>query len=117
MYTGLYSAKDDCLLCGDVITNPLCFNCVEAEIKEWLTERMPRLIPKLRKTSELFASYTHKATTCILCGTNMNTCTHCYCSEVKKLFKDYPRLDEEFVEFFNFELKGSSRVNALEDDF
>src|SRR3990167_3545293 len=50
---------------------------------------------------------------CLLCGDNMNVCTHCYCYEVNKLFQNYPRLAEEFVEFFNFELRGSSRVAVI----
>ena len=114
MRSSLYSAREECLLCGDVITNPICFRCLEGEVEEWLSGRMPKLIPRLKKTGEVFKSYTHNGTRCILCGDNMNVCTHCYCYEVNKLFEDYPRMAEEFVEFFNFELRGSTGISMLE---
>ena len=111
MHSSLYSSRHECLLCGDVITNPICYGCLEGEVEEWLSSRMPKLVPKLKKTGQTFSSYTHRGTNCILCGNNMNVCTHCYCYEVNKLFESYPRLTDEFVEFFNFELRGS-RVGA-----
>ena len=114
MRSSLYSAREECLLCGDVITNPICFRCLEGEVEEWLSGRMPKLVPRLKKTGEVFKSYTHTGTRCILCGDNMNVCTHCYCYEVNKLFENYPRLTEEFVEFFNFELRGSTHVSMME---
>ncbi|HIG98434.1 TPA: hypothetical protein HA231_03350 [Candidatus Woesearchaeota archaeon] len=113
MHSGAYSSKHECLLCGDVITNPICYTCLESEVKDWLEDRMPQLVPTVKKTGRMFASYAHQGTRCILCGDNMNVCTHCYCYEVNKLFQNYPRLAEEFVEFFNFELRGSSRVAVI----
>jgi len=107
MHGSQYSSKHECLLCGDVITNPICYTCIEREVEEWLSTRMPKLAPKLKKTGEMFSSYTHHGTRCILCGSNMNVCTHCYCYEIHKMLENYPRLAEEFVEFFNFELRGS----------
>ncbi len=114
MGTEFNSARHECLLCGDVITNPICHACLGSEVEEWLSERMPKLVPKLNKTGEMFDSYTHPGTNCILCGNNMNVCTHCYCYEVNKLFENYPRLAEEFIEFFNFELRGNSNSLGLE---
>lgn len=114
MRSTIDTTKHECLLCGDAITNPICFTCLEDEVEEWLSGRMPRLVPKLKKTGEAFRSYTHPGTSCILCGNNMNVCTHCYCYEVNKLFDNYPRLREEFIEFFNFELKGRSHSVEME---
>ena|SRR3989338_5653706 len=115
MKPGFYSAKQECLLCGVTITNPICHECLEAEVEEWLEGRMPKLIPGLKKVSRAFGSYTHPGTNCMLCGNNMNVCSHCYCYEVHRLFADYPRLAEEFAEFFNFELRGSSHFSAIEE--
>ncbi len=98
------------MLCGDVITNPICYRCLESEIEQWLSSRMPELVPKLKKTGKMFASYTHTGTRCILCGNNMNVCSHCYCYEVSKLVEKDPELADEFIDTFNFELRGSSRV-------
>lgn len=115
MLPSLYSAKEECLLCGDSISNPICHACLESDIEEWLSDRMPRLIQKLKKTGQAFKSYTHPGLNCILCGNNMNICSQCYCYEVNRLFDNYPRLAEEFIEFFNFELRGGSRsLDGLE---
>ena len=113
MQSSLYSSRHECLLCGDVITNPICYTCLEGEIEEWLSNKMPKLVPKLKKTGKTFSSYTHRGTTCILCGSNMNVCTHCYCYEVHKMFDNYPKLADEFVNFFNFELRGSRISEAM----
>ena len=114
MRSSLYSAGEECLLCGDVIANPICFRCLEGDVEEWLGDRLPKLVPRLKKTGDVFRSYAHSGTRCILCGDNMNVCTHCYCYEVNKLFENYPRLAEEFIEFFNFELRGSNSINMIE---
>jgi len=103
-----YSPRHECLLCGDVITNPICYHCLETEIENWLYKRMPKQIPRLKLTGKIFSSYTHSGTRCILCGSNMNVCTHCYSYEVSKLFDNNPKLADEFVELFNFELMGRS---------
>ena len=112
MKPSAYSTKHECLLCGDAITNPVCHTCLQTEVAGWLENQMPKLISRLKKTGEMFASYTHPGTSCILCGNNMNVCSHCYCDEVNKLLEDYPRLAEEFTTFFNFELQGSAGLGT-----
>ncbi len=114
MRSSLYSAREECLLCGNAIANPICHACIEHEIDEWLAGRMPKLVPRLKKAGEALRSYTRTGTRCILCSNNMNVCTHCYCYEVNRLFDNYPKLAEEFIEMFNFELRGSAHINVIE---
>jgi hypothetical protein len=88
-----------------MITNPICFRCLEQEVTYWLMQRNPELVHKVRQDDALFSSYRHKGTRCIMCGNNMNTCSHCYCSEIRNILKPYPELEQEFMQFFNFELQ------------
>jgi phosphoribosyl-dephospho-CoA transferase len=107
MYNNVESMSKECLVCNDSIANPVCFRCLEDEVKGWLSETKPILVPKLKKIGKRFSSYNHKVTNCMLCGGNMNVCTQCYCYEVSKLFGDQPKLIEKFIELFNFELRAS----------
>ncbi len=105
------STRGACLLCAESITNPVCYGCLQSEIEDWLSDRMPKLVARLRKAGGSFKSYTYPVTDCMLCGNNMNVCSQCYCREVTKLFENYPRLGEEFLEFFNFELRGDQSMD------
>ena len=100
----MMKSRGVCLVCNDMITNPICFRCLEQEVTAWLMQREPEMIHKIRQDAAMFASYTHKGTKCVMCGSNMNTCSHCYCSEISKILEPYPELSQEFVQYFNFEL-------------
>lgn len=92
---------EECVLCNEVITNPVCMSCVETEMKVWLQERKPDLIEELKtKTFELALDLGE--TNCVLCKNNMSVCTFCYTQHIRSWLKEYPELLEEFKIFFSF---------------
>ena len=90
----------DCILCGEVITHPICVECKENEIRTWLGETEPDLIPEFeRVTDEINLSL--GTTDCIICKGDMSICTYCYISHVLTWLDNYPYLINRFRLFFD----------------
>ncbi len=90
-----------CPLCDEVITNPICLDCLEKELKHWwLLGREEPL-----ELKELFVGYPLISTTCVICGRQTSVCGHCYSKEGLDLIKGMnPELEEEFLTHFNYDL-------------
>jgi len=100
------NAEETCVVCQEAITNPICPECLQKEIEQWLVDKNKSLVPKLRNYTEIFGSYRHEGTECVICGNDMKVCAHCYCKDVYELFSDDLGQDaDEFLYSFNFELK------------
>lgn len=88
-----------CMLCNVVVTNPVCLECVEQEIEDWLYETAPELVWELRRrTDEINVKF--GATNCILCKEEMNICNYCYIQHVMLWLEQYPELMPEFKRYF-----------------
>lgn len=95
-----------CVVCEEVITNPVCSECLTTEIRQWLVDKKPSLVPLFEDKIDIFDSYTHKSSACVICMGDMNVCPHCLCMEVYLwLQEDYRQYAEEFLDLFNFELR------------
>lgn len=95
-----------CVVCEEAITNPVCSECLTKEMTQWLVEKKPGLVPLFREQIDVFNSYTHKTTSCIICTNDMNVCPHCLAMEAYLwLQEDYDEYAEEFLDLFNFELR------------
>ena len=79
----------ECVLCEEVITNPICLDCLKQEIKEWLVDRNPKLLDTVDAVSMAFRSYTHEGNKCVICGQGMNICSHCYTKEMVDILGEY----------------------------
>lgn len=86
-----------CLVCNEVISNPICPNCINKEIKDWLAERKIELIDDNNGIG---------STKCIICGNSMDICPSCYTNDIYDIIKKkHPSLKHEFKNYFNFELR------------
>jgi len=95
-----------CVVCEEAITNPVCSECLATEIRHWLVEKKPSLVPLFEEKADIFSASTPEGTTCILCNSGMNVCPHCLSLEVYLwLQEDYEDYAEEFLDLFNFELR------------
>ncbi len=88
-----------CVVCDEVITQPLCPSCIKEEVATWLAERLPErddLLPRLEElTDEVLLA--GGATVCIKCGSRMSLCTRCYTNHLLEWFsKALPELVEEY---------------------
>jgi len=72
-------------------------------MKYWLMERNPDMVDDVKRATEIFKSFTHPASKCIICGENMNICSYCYIQEVLETLKEKDkRLIREFLQMYNF---------------
>lgn len=94
----------DCVVCGDVITNPICVSCLQKEMEHWLLDRKPEVSSLIKNTTACFKSYTHDVMECVICGENMNVCAHCYSKDVIDFIKKDKKLVREFLTQFNYQL-------------
>mgnify|MGYP000091360694 CR=1 FL=1 len=89
----------ECLVCGDTISNQVCFRCMQKEVDKWLDRRNPAYKMTLRRVGEFFSSYSHQGADCIMCGENLNVCSKCYSLGVHKALRRDRILASEFLDF------------------
>ena len=93
-----------CMICGEVITNPICTECLAREIEDWLISKKPNLIPTIRLLAEIAEPREESLTTCIFCGKIIDTCMYCFTQEVLEFLQNIcPELVDSFLEHFSYE--------------
>lgn len=115
----LISESNKCSLCYEVISNPLCPNCLGTQIDAWLTlypnyhelkdALMPKLCSFIKKCKE-------NSINCIKCkNAKVSVCPYCFTDLVLKELKKlevHPIIIKEFLQFFNFKSE-ENRYNKL----
>lgn len=94
-----------CVVCDEVITQPLCGACLAQQVATWLVERA---VPAtaLRDLADVTEDILvrHGVTQCIKCGSPMGVCSYCYLVHVRSwLSLTLPELVPEFSSLFGFE--------------
>lgn len=89
-----------CVECDDIITNPICGDCLAKEMRVMLQE----YDPALAETISYFAIEGEMQ--CIFCKQKMALCAHCFSKDVHEYLKEKnPTLASEFVSRFDFDLR------------
>lgn len=107
-----------CIGCGEAITNPLCPSCIDGNIAMWASTKGVKIGVKPLREDMGYTNY--DGTTCIKCGDVMHLCPYCYTENVLGWLKaNRPKLVNEFLEFFNFDLgrRGYSSREEVEEEF
>ena len=104
----------ECVLCEEYITNPLCPDCIADQVSTWLREVKPELVEELRKETKKLTLSIFNENKCIKCKGFMDICTYCYTEHVFYWLKSQETQSDatnEFVKFFHFDLerKGYSK--------
>ena len=93
-----------CVACDEVITQPICANCLREEIATWLQERVPErpeLLLRLEELTEEILAFGGE-TGCIKCRNPMSLCSHCYTEHIYAwVVEQFPRLAPEFRMHFS----------------
>lgn len=89
----------ECVMCEEIVTNPLCLDCVNKGIEQWLSENdLPSFELGLFGTEQQG---------CIRCNKSIDVCLYCHTKQVYEWLKtqktDKNKL-AEFIEFFHFDL-------------
>jgi|GEM_PF-2359985 len=97
-------ATPQCVMCDESITNPICPACLQEGVQQWLMEqRQYALAEEVRDlTRGVFAN--NGDTFCIKCDSLMGLCAYCYTKEVFNVVKRCPRLINQYLVYFNFDL-------------
>ena len=92
-----------CLVCGEVISNPLCPGCLAEEMEDLLGREHPEAQLIVREARDAIMEAGNELTTCILCGQQINICPYCFMEEMRGLLDQaYPRTGEKLTERFGY---------------
>ena len=92
--------QNRCLDCDDIITNPICPDCLAKKMRLVVGEHNPDL------AKEIISTTVDGETTCITCGAGMGICAHCFSKDIYELLveKSYTHT-KEFMSRFDFFLR------------
>ena len=94
-----------CVICDEVVTQPLCASCLERGIASWLQEKHPERPELLLQLEELTEEVLADGeTTCIRCGNPMGLCSACYTQHIRDwMRRTLPNLAAEFMAIFSLD--------------
>jgi len=92
-----------CTVCSEAITNPICPDCLAEQMISWLNEIKVDL--DVVYDSALIFKGLETSGKCIKCNKDMTVCRHCFTREVYNgLVDKYPKLEEDFMRMWNYEI-------------
>ena len=92
----------ECTVCADIITNPICPECLTFRVFSWLNEINPQLAKEIKNLN----IKVEEGTPCIFCGQKMNICAHCFCYDIYEFLAEHSqKLAQEFASRFDFEIR------------
>jgi hypothetical protein len=93
-------AFNNCLECDDVITNPICTECLASRMRMVIKEHDQSLANEIRGIE------VKGETTCIFCNKKMAICAHCFSREVYDfVLERNVTAAEDFLSKFDFDLR------------
>ncbi len=88
--------------CDEIITNPICADCLASRMKLFVEEHDPVMAARVEGFSG-----GEGGTLCILCGKGISLCAHCFSRDIHDLIQERsPELAAEFASRFDFNLRG-----------
>lgn len=104
----------ECLLCKEIIYNPLCSTCLAGQVEVWLTsypDLNKKLMPNIKKFIKEINNEIDEALTCVCCKQKRAAvCPYCFTEyvlgQLKKLDVNKQIL-REFLMFFDFDYDGT----------
>jgi len=89
-----------CVDCDDVITNPVCSECLAVKMQVMVGEYDKEL------AASISGFHLEGSSTCLFCSKSMALCAHCFSKDVYEQIHDSnPLIAEEFVRQFDFNLR------------
>lgn len=93
----IQSGNTKCIECGEGITNPICPDCLAKEMICWNPDLDKILVTPSSDDGDV---------KCIICGSRMSICAHCYSRDVHDFIAENdPDKREEFIDTFNYGLR------------
>ena len=84
----------------DIITNPVCPECLTQQMRQMVGEYDMKLASKINSIN------IEGDTLCISCGEKTGLCAHCFCKDIYFFLKENDKnLAAEFMARFDFDLR------------
>ncbi len=91
-----------CIDCNDIITNPVCPECLATQMKVMVAEYDEKL------AGDIVVCDVEGETRCMHCSKLMGLCAHCFSRDVyEQLAEKNESLADEFMARFDFNLRES----------
>lgn len=89
-----------CIDCNDIITNPVCPDCLAVQMRVMIAEHNPEL------AKDIVVCDVEGETQCMHCGKNIGLCAHCFSRDVyEQLAEKDEAIAEDFLSKFDFSLR------------
>ncbi|MBS3123981.1 hypothetical protein J4437_05095 [Candidatus Woesearchaeota archaeon] len=93
-----------CIECDEVITEPICAECLAERMRSFVEEHDSKLAAKIQSSV-----IEDGESECIFCSKKMNLCAYCFSREIYDFLVEKKPHDEEliedFVSRFDFDLR------------
>lgn len=95
---------NQCKQCKEAVTNPVCPECLERQIEDWLLRRRPEIVSELKEKTDKHVFVESGKTKCIICDKRMDICSYCYTEDLFHWLKEVDTsLLSEFLTYFDFD--------------
>ncbi len=95
-----YAPFSRCVECDEVITNPICSECLASRMRLVVQEHNPEMA-KFITGIDIDGD-----TTCIQCGNRMGLCAHCFSKDIYDFLQESNQLAaREFASRFDFQIR------------
>ncbi|NOZ81383.1 MAG: hypothetical protein GXP63_06965 [DPANN group archaeon] len=100
--------ENQCIVCDEIITNPICPDCLGQQFKAWLGAHRRTLLLKMQKEVYGFGKRDERGTACVICSKPMHVCPHCLAKAAQRVIdgEDDIELQSQFMTHFNWNLWG-----------
>jgi hypothetical protein len=89
-----------CVECSEIITEPICANCLVKEMKVMISEY------DLKLANKITGFNMPGETSCITCGSKMGLCAFCFSKDVYSFLKEENvDIAKEFMRRFDYGLR------------
>jgi len=91
-----------CIECEDIITNPICPDCLVQQMRVMVAEKNPSL------AKDIDGIYIEGGTNCFQCGKSTGLCAHCFSKDIYFQIKEKDLLlAQEFAQRFDYDLRAA----------
>ena len=96
----MITTSNSCVECNQIITNPICAECLADRMRIMIHEYNPKL------AREIVGCNISGDTHCLFCGKGMALCAYCFSRGIYDFLEEKnPELAQEFASRFDFELR------------
>ena len=89
-----------CAECDNIITQPICAECLAQRMQVMISEYNPRLAKKIN------GYQLNGETSCIFCHQPMAICAHCFSKDIYEYINTKSKkIAKQFISHFDFELR------------